>query len=127
MAIEVNGELVLDRDETVAFIRNMIHPDLEAIRRRDAFLREMEDISFSFTEDGIIAESNRINIRDEKQPIYDSQRIVPSRQGNVTFEHQSPGYDYPFDARPSHFSAIKKDEGWWTSSRFYSMSIVRAA
>ena len=58
MAVEMCGELVLDRNETIALIRDMIHPDLDAIRRRDAFLRDREDITYSFSEEGIVAEEH---------------------------------------------------------------------
>ena len=36
MAHEINGELVLNKEETVAFVQNMIHPDLDAIRQNAA-------------------------------------------------------------------------------------------
>ena len=38
MAICRNGEIILDREESALFIKNMIHPDLDAIKRRDEFL-----------------------------------------------------------------------------------------
>ena len=37
MAVVIAGELVLDRNETAALVRNMAHPDIETLRRRDVF------------------------------------------------------------------------------------------
>ena len=61
MAIVVNGELVLDQEETSALLRNLVYPDPEVIKRRNAFLRNRDDICFSFTSDGgVIAECKDI-------------------------------------------------------------------
>ena len=125
MAIEVYGELVLDRDETVALIRDMIHPDLDAIRLRDA--RDREDITYSFSDEGIVAECNDLDLHEKKQTMYDSQRVVPDNQGNVSFVQQSLGYDYPYEPYRSHYSSSKKAEEWRDSSQLNNLNIVRAA
>lgn len=61
MAVVVAGELVLDRNETAALVRNMAQPDFEALRRRDMFLSDRDDIDFSFSDEGIIAECSSIS------------------------------------------------------------------
>ena len=66
MAIEINNELFLDQEETATLIRNMIHPNLDAIRRRDAFLRDMDDMTFAFSEEGVTAECSDIKICKKK-------------------------------------------------------------
>lgn len=39
--MDTNDELVLTPEETRAFIYNMLHPNAEAIARRDAFLADL--------------------------------------------------------------------------------------
>lgn len=53
MSIIIEDELVLDQNETTAFIRNMIHPNTEALRRRDTFL---DDIVIRVSGGEIVAE-----------------------------------------------------------------------
>jgi len=67
MAVVIAGELVLDRNETAALVRNMAHPDIETLRRRDAFLNDRDDIAFSFSDEGIIAECGSIASLEENQ------------------------------------------------------------
>jgi len=62
MSVVIEDELVLDRNETAAFIRNMIHPNIEALRRRDAFLSDRDDVVFRFSDGKIIAECSSICI-----------------------------------------------------------------
>lgn len=64
MAIVVAGELVLDQEETSALLRNLANPDPEVIRRRNRFLQNRDDICFSITSDGIIAECDSVNPTD---------------------------------------------------------------
>ena len=52
MAVCRNGEIILDREESALFIKNMIHPDLDAIKRRDEFL---DGITIDIQGDCIIA------------------------------------------------------------------------
>jgi len=50
---------VLDQNETAAFVKNMIHPNDEALRRRDAFLN---DIIIRVSGEEIVAEGDSIRI-----------------------------------------------------------------
>lgn len=60
MSVVIEDELVLDRNETVTFVRNMTHPNIEALRRRDAFLNDRDDIVIHFSGEEIVAECNSI-------------------------------------------------------------------
>ena len=42
MAMEMNGEIILDQDESVAFVQNMVYPNVEALHRRDSFMAELD-------------------------------------------------------------------------------------
>ena len=58
-----NGEYVLTKEETRAFIYNMLHPDSEAIARRDAFLA---DLVLTHNPDGSIeAELKGVSFKNE--------------------------------------------------------------
>lgn len=61
MAHEINGELVLNKEETVAFVQNMIHPDLDAIRRRDIFCG---DAPYIASGDEVTYECSDIDLRN---------------------------------------------------------------
>lgn len=55
MAHEINGELVLNAEETAALVHNMIHPNVEACMRRDEFLRDLSDLHIDLTDGEITA------------------------------------------------------------------------
>ena len=58
-----NDEYVLTSEETRAFIYNMLHPNLEAIALRDAFLA---DLVLTYNADGSIeAELKGVSFKDE--------------------------------------------------------------
>lgn len=44
MAKELGGTLYLNKEETAAFLDNLLHPDEEAIKRRNAFLAECDKL-----------------------------------------------------------------------------------
>lgn len=62
MSVVIEDELVLDRNEMAEFVRNMIHPNIEALRRRDAFLSDRDDVVFHFSGERIVAECSSICI-----------------------------------------------------------------
>ena len=127
MAVVIAGELVLDRNETAALVRNMAHPDIETLRRRDAFLNDRDDIAFSFSDEGIIAECGSIASLEENQPLYDTQSIASENLTDVSYVQQSLGFDYSSNCWHTHFSSSRKDEGWRDSPQLASSSIARAA
>lgn len=69
MAIEMNDELILDRSETVALLSNMIHPNTNALRLRDDFLRRFENVVFNNGE--IIAVCPEISLPAREHSLYD--------------------------------------------------------
>ncbi len=127
MAVVVAGELVLDRNETAALVRNMAQPDFEALRRRDMFLSDRDDIDFSFSDEGIIAECSSISPLEDNQQLYNAQSIISDNLADVSYVQQSPGFDYSLDCWHTHFSSSRKDEGWRDSPHLASSSIARAA
>ena len=55
MAYEIKDELILDAEETAALLHNMLHPNVEAIMRRDEFLRDLSDLHIDLTNGEITA------------------------------------------------------------------------
>ena len=129
MSMEINGELVLDENETVALIRNMLHPNADAIRCRDLFLRDRDDMNFCLSDDGIIAECS-INLLENKQQIYNTQLIMSNLGSDLSYKQQSVEFDYSED-KNNHFvfssSKTKKDNSWCNNPRVTDSSIAKAA
>ena len=65
MSVVTEGELVLDQNETAEFVRNIIHPNIEALRRRDAFLSDRDDIVIHFSGEEIVAECDSVCVHFE--------------------------------------------------------------
>ncbi len=58
-----NDEYILTTEETHAFIYNMLHPNADAIARRDAFLA---DLVLTYNADGSIeTELKGVSFKDE--------------------------------------------------------------
>ena len=55
-------ELVLNHAESVAFDHNMIHPNTDALLRRDEFLRGLSGIELNYSDGEIVAECPNIHI-----------------------------------------------------------------
>lgn len=66
MAKVVNGELVLDLEETINFVYHMLHPDAEAIRRRDDFMRGMDGLKVNYANGEIMLDAPDIDLPCEK-------------------------------------------------------------
>lgn len=54
MPKEIGGVLYLTEEESCAFLRNMIHPDVEAMRRRDRFFEQCDKLNIERHENCII-------------------------------------------------------------------------
>lgn len=54
MAKQIGGTLYLNKEESVEFMRKMLHPDEEAMRRRDAFFKEIDKLSIKHLPDGSV-------------------------------------------------------------------------
>lgn len=54
MAKEIGGTLYLDKEESIAFMRNLMHQDEEAMRRRDAFFKEIDKLDIQHLPDGTV-------------------------------------------------------------------------
>ena len=54
MAKQIGGTLYLNKEESVEFMRKMLHPDEEAMRRRDAFFKEIDKLVIKHLPDGSV-------------------------------------------------------------------------
>lgn len=66
VANEVHGELVLDLEETIDFVYHMLHPDAEAMRRRDDFMRGLDGMKLNYTNGEITLDAPDIDLPCEK-------------------------------------------------------------
>lgn len=55
-------DLVLDKEETIRFVYNMMHPNTEMLRRRDAFLSKLDDVKIEYCDGGIVADCPDISL-----------------------------------------------------------------
>lgn len=133
MAIEVNGELILNHDETAAFVSNMIHPNANALRLRDEFLRDLEAVEIDFTNGEISAKFPAISLPIQAISLYDEKPSSKLEASVATihieqrdevnslstqlfvFEEQSP--------RP----ISRKKEEWTTTEKVAGSTIFSAA
>lgn len=66
MAKQIGGTLYLNNEESVEFMRKMLHPDEEAMRRRDEFFKEIDKLDIQHLPDGsVLITSPDITINDE--------------------------------------------------------------
>lgn len=54
MAKEINGTLYLNAEESRTLIHNLLHPDEEVMRRRDAFFRECDKLEIEYNDGCVI-------------------------------------------------------------------------
>lgn len=126
MAIEMNDELILDRSETIALLSNMIHPNTNALKLRDDFLRRFENVVFTNSE--IIAVCPEINLPAREHSLYDEK---PSGRINVTAGtiRIEQGYEDSLLSIPvftfnkqNHPTRMPEDEKWtWAENAFQAI------
>lgn len=54
MAKEIGGTLYLNKEESIALIRNLMHPDEEVVRRRNEFFKEIDKLDIQHLPDGTV-------------------------------------------------------------------------
>lgn len=93
MAVEINGELHLNAEETRCFLNEMIHPDREALARRDAFMSNLDMSKITFGEDCVSMDCSDLHLDDLFLPkksassIYDGVAIAKT---NLHYEPTEP-------------------------------------
>ena len=65
MAKEIGGTLYLNKEETASFLNNLLHPDEEAIERRNAFLAECDKLIIEHKDGYTVISCPDINIDEE--------------------------------------------------------------
>ena len=66
MAKQIGGTLYLNKEESVEFMRNMLYPNEEAMRRRDAFFKEIDKLDIQHLPDGsVVIDCPDITINDD--------------------------------------------------------------
>ena len=92
MAYEIDGELVLNAEETAALVHNMLHPNVEACMRRDEFLRDLSDLHIDLTNGEITANCPDIQLPSELpqegHSLYDDSKLnrLELVEGKIEFE-----------------------------------------
>lgn len=54
MAKQIDGTLYLNKEESIALMHNLTHPNEEALRRRDEFLKEIDKLDIQHLPDGTV-------------------------------------------------------------------------
>jgi len=131
LAIEMYDELILDRSETVALLSNMIHPNTNALRLRDDFLRRFENVVFNNGE--IIAVCPEISLPARGHSLYDEK---PSSKINVTAGtiRIEQGYEVSLLSTPvftfnkqNHPPRMPENEKWTWAENAFQATIPTAA
>ena len=61
MAKEINGALCLNAEEWRALMHNLLHPDEEVTRRRNAFLAELDSLEIEYKDGCVIINCPDLN------------------------------------------------------------------
>ena len=62
MPLEHLDELVLNHAESETFVHNMIHPNTDALLRRDEFIRGLSEIELNYSDGEVVAECPSVHI-----------------------------------------------------------------
>lgn len=54
MSKQIGGTLYLNKEESAALIRNLMHPDEEVMRRRNEFFKEIDKLVIKHLPDGSV-------------------------------------------------------------------------
>ena len=74
MAIESSSELILNHDETIDFINDMRHPDIEALRKGRDFLASLDNIEVEYHDGESIAWCPNISLPESDGILYEGEK-----------------------------------------------------
>lgn len=137
MAYEINGELVLNAEETVALVYNMLHPNVEACMRRDEFLRDLSDLHIDLTNGEITANCPDIQLPSELQReghlLYDDSKLNRFElvEGKIVFEEsdEDEWFNSHFfrENEQSRYPELSGDDRWIGSGNGIAAMNLEAA
>lgn len=112
-----NGRFILNAKESQHFQNQLVSPDLEAARRRDAFLSEAEQMfSVKETDAGVLLSPLALTINTPHSTTIDSDFIYPVENTDpVLLWYRSQLI--PLDI---HFS-LREEGAWMETQDFYSV------